>query len=138
MKPNYDCIRKVLFVLEDVMDLNEYFDPQPMMIDDIVKIPAISNNYSEKDIAYSIYMLADAGFLIMESTKITTETFVHGAFSKPACVLRITYSGHEFLQKIKNETIWSDVKEKLKPLGIMTIDLLFKIASELIANRLNG
>lgn len=139
MKLNYECMRKVLFVLEDIMDLDEFLDPQPMRIDEIVKIPVLSDNYSKKDIAYSIYMLADAGLLVNESSKLTrTDSTPPGAFSKAACVLYVTYKGHEFLQKIRNETVWSKIKETLSPVGTITIDLIAQVASNILSNMITN
>lgn len=136
MKINYDCMRKVLFVLAECLDLDKYFDPEPMTIDVIVKIPALSE-FSEKDIAHSIYMLSDAGLIVISSARPTlSDTAIPGGFSKSVSVLYITYKGQKFLQEIQNETIWKKAKEKLEPLGAMTIELISQVIVGLITQKL--
>lgn len=123
-------MRKVLFQLEECLDLDENFNYEPMTLADIVKIPVLSAEFSKKEIAYSIYMLSAAELIVHE--------FPQYQGSEAVCkysenrVISITYKGHEFLEKIRSETIWSKTKENLKPIGAMTIEIISQVASNVI------
>lgn len=91
-------------------------------------------NFQKKEIAYSIYMLSAAELIVHE--------FPQYKGPNAACkysenrVISITYKGHEFLQKIRSETVWKKTMEKLKPLGVMTIEIISQVASNVITQTL--
>ncbi len=100
-KRDMDLIRKQLLALEVGRD--------PLKIED----------YSEDALLYHIYLLDNAGF-------------VHAAIARgnkgqiaAAHVMEITWTGQEFLQSIKDDTIWNKAKEKvLKPSASWTFGVL--------------
>ena len=101
MKRDMDLIRKQLLTLESGND--------PLDID----------GYTKETLLYHIYLLDNAGF-------------VHAALARGskgeviiARVLEITWSGQEFLQSIKDDTLWNKAKDKvLKPSASWTINIL--------------
>lgn len=127
---NYECLRKTLMLLEDVLELNDEYEYRSIGIHQIVDYPALSNEYDKKEIAYSIYMMIDAGLLQKVPTSIN-------APAKEQRVDTITYKGHEFLQKIKNETAWKKTMDKLKPVGTITIEMISQVISNVITNMIN-
>ena len=138
MKLNYECLRKVLFALEEFLDLKDDLNFKTMTVKEITDIPILTNNFSRKDIAYCVYMLADAKLITYTKSRnlVDNDGFFYG--TTDSYVSSLTYKGHEFLQQIQNETIWSRTKEKLKPLGIMTIDIISQVASNVITSALNS
>ena len=135
MRLNYDCMRKVLSVLEECLTLDENLEPAKMTVTTIVNIPALSNEFSKQDIAYSVYMLSDADLIVHEFPYYKGTNAV--CKYSENCVISLTYKGHEFLQKIQNDTVWNKTKEKLKSLGVMTVEIISQVASNIIAQSLN-
>lgn len=127
-------MRKVLSVLEKCLSLDESLNYKPISIDKIVEFPVLSDNFSKQEIAYSIYMLSDAGLIVHEFPQFQGDNAVC-KYSENR-VISLTYKGHEFLQKIQNEDVWSKTKEKLKPLGVMTIEIISQVASNVITQLL--
>lgn len=138
MKLNYECLRQVLLTLEEFLDLKDDLNFKTMTVEEIASIPILVNSFSQKDIAYCVYMLADAELITYVKSKnlIDENGFFYGITD--SFVSSLTYKGHEFLQQIRNETIWFKTKEKLKPLGIMTIDIISQVASNVIISMLNS
>lgn len=142
MKLNYECMREVLLKLEELLELNENLTFKEMTVKEIINIPALCNNFSKQDIAYSIYMLADANLIYYEAQHykrlIASEKYNFG-FDKfiESNVKSLTYKGHEFLENIRSDTIWKKVIEKLKPLGGMTIEIISQTASAAIMAKIN-
>jgi len=141
MKLNYECMRDVLITLEEVLDLDDNFDYKDLKISEIANMPVLSNKYNPKDIAYCVYMLSETGHIsvvpghFMELPKVNGNV-VAGAYTGLK-VTSLTYKGHEFTQQIRNENVWSKVKEKIKPLGVMTIDIISQAAATVITQMLN-
>lgn len=52
-------------------------------------------------------------------------------------VKRLTYKGHQFLIKIRNETTWKNIKSKIKEEGLEgSIDGIKKLAEKYLENKL--
>lgn len=140
MKLNYECMRKVLLKLEELLELNENLSFKEMTVKEIINIPALSNEFSPEDIAYSIYMLADAELIYYQSEYYKDYNLGNNYhFGKiiASNVKSLTYKGHEFIENIRNDTIWKKVIEKLKPLGGMTIEIISQAAVDTIKSKLN-
>ena len=135
MKLNYECMREVLLKLEELLELNENFTFKEMTVEEIVNIPVLSNKFSREDIAYSVYMLADADLIYYEHQHYKN-LIPNERYNLPKLVVSnvksLTYKGHEFLENIRSDTIWKNVIEKLKPLGGMTIEIISQVAAAAI------
>ena len=49
-----------------------------------------------------------------------------GKYNLQSHDLRLTYQGHEFLDSLKNDTVWNEVKDKGKKASLGTIILIAK------------
>lgn len=65
---------------------------------------------SEEQVYYHIMILGEAKLLEVEDRS----NFEHPMVFIP---IRLTWQGHEFLDAIKNDTVWSKVKEAVKEKG---------------------
>jgi len=101
MKRDMDLVRKQLLAIESAQD-------------------ALSiKGYSKEALLYHLYLLDDAGFI--------RATFMRGSKGEvmAAHVFEITWTGHEFLQSIKDDTLWKKAKEDvLKPTASWTFSIL--------------
>ncbi len=78
-----------------------------------------------------VQQLIEAGFL-------DGVVHFHGNEMPPGIVvLRIKNSGHDFLQAVREDTIWEQVKEKVMvPAGSWTLQLAVEYAKHLLKERL--
>lgn len=129
MKLNYDCVRDVLLALEEVLTIEvdddgdySYNSLFSLDIFKLVRLP----EYSKVDITYSVLKLIETGYL-------DAETHNTGSDCLAFCINDITYDGHEFLQAIKSDTVWKDVKKVTKKIGSISIPIISSIASSVIS-----
>lgn len=107
MKLNYDCMRAALLYLEK----QEYYtESEDHIVEyDPVGITQISETlpeYSLVELYYALKNLDEAGYI--ELLEIESDYGVARAY-----INRITFKGHEFLEKIKDAGRWSSVKKVL-------------------------
>ena len=104
MKLNPDCVRLVL------LDLEERLKPN-----DMISVYAYVNSFDLpadttcNDIEYTIDKLYEAGFL--ELTNYGSIDNMSSCLS--ARIVSITYEGHKFLDTIKDDTAWGNIKKNL-------------------------
>jgi hypothetical protein len=76
-------------------------------------------NFSVEERAYHVQLLIDAGLVEGIVRKDSQDV------AKGAIVSRLTWAGHEFLQSVRNDTVWKKAKEHvLKPGASWTFDIL--------------
>ena len=109
MTRDMDLIRKILLVIEE-----KYIDHWLPSSD--IKI----EGYDSATVSYHCAILHDAGLIY------DYKQMYPGVFG----VSRLTWEGHEFLDKIRSDTVWNRTKsiivEKTLPFGI---DVIKEIAS---------
>lgn len=110
MKRDMELVRKLLF----------YFEAKPDSRH--VVIPPIEG-YEESLIKYHCNLLYDAGLLNCEPVKSSTSDRVISVVP-----FALTWAGHEFLDKIRAETTWNNIKTQAKE---KSLSLSFNIVNEL-------
>ena len=108
MKRDMDLIRAMLLKIEEYP---HGYSPQ-------IEI----DGYDGEQIGYHAVLLGEAGLAVVENTS------AHGANSPSAMVVRITWSGHEFLDAARDKTIWNQAKDKI---GSATIQVWMTVLSTL-------
>ena len=97
MKRDMDLARKILEQVEEKHD-------------DQTQIALDLPDYPEKLVHYHIMLLNKAGLLEAADCSGSES----GTFWIP---VNLTWNGHEFLDAIRNETVWNKVKEVVKEKG---------------------
>lgn len=120
MKRDMELCRKILFAIEE-----QYVDV------------AIHNlkieGYSMEQVAYHCKILHEAG-LISDYKPLPGGNHII-SFG----VGSITWNGHEYLDKIRQDSTWNKVKDTLKEKGLpMTIDTVSKVATAIISQMISG
>lgn len=115
MKLNLDCVRDVLIEMESF----------PLGCYNVTSFTNIIPKHSWDDINYTLYKLAEAGFIIA-----TYELRPDGQV-RINVVYDITFKGHEFLAGIKSQDIWSRISETIKQGGAASLQVISKVAVEL-------
>lgn len=118
MVRNWDTIRAILLALEKVETAQA-----TVRFDQFDEIPA-------QDVGYHMMLLKDAGLI---EANILKSGSGDGAIAT-ALARRLTFSGHEFLDQIRDPGLWAKIKSKVKDKGFdLTIDTI-KAAAALIVN----
>ncbi|MEQ7309878.1 DUF2513 domain-containing protein [Lactococcus petauri] len=125
MKLNPECIRDVMLDLEENLDVRG----------GLMLVPALEKGelkrikkHNFEDIIYTCKKLNEANFISF-STNICAAPNPY-VFSK---VGTITWSGHQFLDDIRDEKVWRDVKQTASKVSSVSIPILQQISAAVIA-----
>ncbi|PFJ14750.1 hypothetical protein COD67_07030 [Bacillus cereus] len=121
MKLNHDCVRDLLLTVEESTTdeiLSLYFLPQKQRLE----------NYQVDDITYTIQRLKEAGYLNV------IDIATSDGYS--AIINSITWNGHQFLDNIRDKTVWKKTKEKASILGSVSLPILSELAKAYISDML--
>jgi len=120
MKRDLELIRKLLIFFDE--------RPEPTAI----WVPEIPG-YDDPTIKYHLVLLHDAGYLRCEAQKTATGRVIS------VLPFELTWSGHEFLDRVRNELIWDEVRNKIKEKGFVSasVDFIKKLADKQIRKRLD-
>lgn len=119
MKRNLDLIRHILLKLEETSESRldfSYFT---------------NEHYSRKQVAYHIALLNDAGLIV------TTSISVLGQERPTVIIERLTNSGHDFLDALRDENIFNNTKKTLLSVaGTSTFEIVMSIAMNFLKQKL--
>ncbi len=117
MKLIHDCVRDVMLDIENNLNLHETVTS--------TDIQERLNKYSHDDIYYTCQKLQEAGYL-------KVDFFIDGS----CCVESMTYNGHQFLDSIRDDGIWKEVKSKISKLASVSLPIIHQVASQAIISKL--
>lgn len=120
MKRDMDMIRDLLLKIEGGQTNFETASKEEA---DMLGIPAddaLSQEDADK-LNGHIDLLEDAGFISVEARMGGGSVWIKG----------LTWNGHEFVETIRDEEIWSKTKETAKKAGTGAIEFVWKIAKEI-------
>ncbi len=126
MKLNYDCVRSVLLTVEKSKTIDEELNLNPLTVETIFEQ---LTKYEDNEILYTIEKLKEAGY-INATVSFAAGHFIDGTVSS------ITYSGHEYLDNIREPEVWRKVKAMLKNAGAITLPFISQAAQMLIGSQL--
>lgn len=117
VKRDWEIIRAVLLGLESAETPTIALNSK-----DITEFP-------EQEVAYNMRLLSESGYIqaiILESTSGSGQIAA-------ALARRLTNSGHELLDSIRNDTVWGAVKDKFSKNGLdMTFDLVIAVGKRVM------
>ena len=120
MKRDLELVRKLLI----------FFDEKPGP--EHVEVPPIQG-YADSVIKYHLVLLHDAGYLRCEPVKSSTS-------DRTIYVLpfELTWAGHEFLEKVRDQHVWDEVIRDIKSRGFLSasVDFVKMLADTAIRKRL--
>lgn len=113
---NPDCVRDVLLCVEhcsfgERMNLEKLQERLP--------------NYTEEDLWYTCIKLEEGGYL-----DLMTAQYLRMPLPSIKQINDLTYSGHEFLNTIREQGTWDKVKGVAKKAGVFSLKTLGEIAQE--------
>lgn len=120
MKRDMDLCRAILFTIEEEFVDIALYDLQ---------IP----EYTMEQVAYHCKILHDAGLIANYKAQYADN---HVAWFS---VGSLTWEGHDFLDKIRQDTIWNKTKEVITKQGLpMVIDVVKQVAQSIITSMTEG
>lgn len=128
MKLNRECMRAVLCFLEDDIELESRSDSlvPDMGAKDIVYIYQALPQWKNEDIYYALFNLQQAGFID------ATEDF--GDY----VVNYITFSGHEFLETIRDDGRWKRINRGLSSVRDYSLSAIQAIAQGITSGAISA
>ncbi|WP_259417649.1 DUF2513 domain-containing protein [Bacillus toyonensis] len=115
MKLNQDCIRSILLELEEKLNLGQHIHLHQLKEFETFK------EFGENQSIYAILKLIEAGYLSGAHQFDGDEIYYLGIAS-------ITFSGHEFLDTIRDSKVWSTTKTLTKKLSSVPLNVLSAVA----------
>lgn len=111
MKRDMDLVRKILLKIEEAPT---YDDPIDLVIE----------GYSNSQINYHVKILSQGGMIELFGKPVSPLGAITLYFPSG-----LTWTGHEFLDSIRDKSLWEKVKQKVKEGGgSFTIDIIKALA----------
>lgn len=134
MKLNHDCIRDVMIYIEDNCiyedDDRGNRSIHSRVFYEITHDEKLSSRYTEDEIRY---VVAQLYFEDMVIARMTPETLNFMRFEVDC----LSFKGHEFLDNIKDDTIWKKTKKFIgERLSSTSFTIIANVASKLVAEAL--
>ncbi|KJJ41248.1 hypothetical protein UM89_14645 [Bacillus subtilis] len=123
MKLNHDCVRSLLLEFEEKLGLND-----TIYLEQIKSFETFQN-YGEDQTLYCILKLLEAELLIGSKQYADDKVIFIGISS-------ISFSGHEFLDNIRDDGIWKSTKEKVSKLASVSLPTLSQVAAAFIKSKI--
>ena len=120
MKLNYDCIRDILLYVED----NTTFENYTISVVNLTEY--LKDKYEVDTIYYHIQKI--------DQTDLVDK--VIWADNAPMRIFSLSWEGHQYLDSIRDDSVWKSVTEKIKPLKSVPLQMIVPIATELIKQKL--
>ena len=122
MQHDMELIRKILFTIEEKY-VDTWLGGNEISID----------GYDMKTVAYHCAILHDAGLIYDYKGQYGDDELLFFG------VGRLTWAGHEFLDKIKNDTVWNKTKGVIKEKGIpFVLDAVKEIATAITTSMIQS
>lgn len=120
MKRDMELCRAILFAIEE-----EFVDVALYNL----QIP----EYTTEQVAYHCKILYDAGLIAAYNARFASDhIYSFGVGS-------LTWEGHDFLDKIRQDTIWNKTKEVITKQGLpMVIEVVKQVAQSIITSMTEG
>lgn len=135
MKLNLDCIRQILLCVEEHTGLRKacFFidagleESEIMIGNSSIPFPdyqaKLLQDFNNDELIYHINYCFDPDLISINGPLGTYQIFITG----------LTPKGHDFLENIRDNKVWSDVKDVATKVGSKSLDAVFQISSNVIA-----
>ena len=127
MRLNHDYIRDILLYIENNLDYeNDQADKHKEITDGQLINADCFTNYNKQELTYALELLIKSGFVDLASRPNITNGNVN-----IARIIGLTWTGHELLDNIRDNTVWDAVKKKAAKYSGLSISALFSGAKAL-------
>lgn len=130
MQLNPDCVRDLMLTLEKYLQFTEALEAPILLFNELLMLSPVSS-HTKQDVAYTTLKLIEANYISAHVTE-ADDSFLEAAY------FSITYSGHQFLENIRNPDVWQETKSKARKIGSYALNILSQIAAGIITARINN
>lgn len=127
MRLNPECIRDIMFYLEEHLSFSDELEPIGISIYEIDE----NLSYSIQEITNTVLALGEAKFI--DIAKLSFNNRIN-----ELTVLRITFSGYQFIESVRPASIWEKVKSVGYKAGSMSISVIMQIATSVLTSKVNS
>ena len=120
MKLDVNCVRDSLLTLEKWLVLNDQLEFIFLDLNEIME-SAEMQKYTKPDVAYTLVMLEEAGFIKAVIDYGCDEI-------SELDVIRLTYQGHQFLETIRPKDTWDKIYAVAEKTGHKSLTSIMEIA----------
>jgi repressor of nif and glnA expression len=114
MTRNWELIRKILVLLEESTTPKTAIGAKDL------------KEYPEQDVAYNIRLLSEAGYIEANISESNSKILL-------ALARRLTNTGHDLLDTIRNDTVWGKIKDKFESKGMdMTFEMVISVGKTIV------
>lgn len=125
MKINEDCIRDILIYLTDnlkveveVLENHAHFEK--IYANTVIR--ALDAEYDKENVWYSLYNLAELGYI--EGMDVNEIRKNNGHNFSSMHIFNVSFRGHQFLETIRPETVWEQTKNIVSRVGVHTLGFI--------------
>lgn len=134
MRLNLDCVRQILLIVEENTGLRKYCffidsslsESESLIGGSLIPAPDYQARLLKKidndELIYHINYCAESGLLSLDSSYGLYQIVVKG----------LTPKGHDFLENIRDNKIWADIKNIASNIGSKSLDSVIQISSNVI------
>lgn len=125
MKLNIDCVRDTLLAIEESMVSNDERYVDSIMYSQLANHKLIKK-YKKEEVVYTCIKMNEAGFIQLDYQ------FSNGMnkYLQWLEIRSITFQGHEFLNSVRNDSVWDTVKEHVHKIKITSVSAVGSLAME--------
>lgn len=127
MKLNYELIRNLLLVAEDQENNSSLSQKE---LDEFIE----KFDYTFDELTYHLKRLEEADYIDVTIRYASNQVYIYA-------LNYITWDGHQFLDTIRSDKVWSTSKKVANDLKVKSISaftqIAFQVASNLISNYLS-
>lgn len=130
MKRDWDIVRLILTKLEDLPDSLSALSLIHFFTDEKTDL---NRDFSARDqqVSYNMELLIEAGLVVGKMSDAIT------LYPKEFQAERLTWAGHEFLDAIRDDTVWNKTKEIFKTKGLdMSFETIKTVATAAMTSML--
>lgn len=122
MKLNHECVRDVLIHIEENLSYGYYMDFSKVELKD----------YSQEELLYTADKLLEAGFITGTRRNSIAESL------PDIRITSLTWEGHQFLDNIRDDSVWKDTKKVLSKFSSVSLSLVGNVASQVISSLIHS
>jgi hypothetical protein len=130
MKLNHDYVRDILLFIEKELDYkdNSGFTHKEITNGQLV-YDKVFSKHNKEELNYALEQLIKADYIDLAS-----KPNIHRGSIDIADIIGLTWSGHELLDNIRNDTVWNAVKKKASKFEDFSISVLSTSAKMLVTS----
>ncbi|MCP9333419.1 DUF2513 domain-containing protein [Lentilactobacillus hilgardii] len=122
MELNHDCVRDILFWVEKNVSL------RPIRTDTVIN--SLDSNWTDEELIYCIIQLNEAELLDGGASMSNGGIAINE-------IRKITWKGHEYLDNIRDDTIWLKTKKTVfSKVGSASLSIVSSVAAKILSNEL--